>query len=202
MTSAIGKFRSGWKRRSRLVRMPTSLPLFVIGMPEIEYFSMTASAWPIFASGGRVTGSTIMPDSDRFTMLTSSACRSMVIFLWIIPIPPSRAIAIASLASVTVSIAADNNGTFSAILPVSRVFRLTWAGRISEYAGTSSTSSKVNARSISPFIYSILSYIFKKNRHNAGYKTPILDLAATTNHHLPRSKFGRSCRRYKSCRRA
>ena len=39
------------------------------------------------------------PFSERFTLSTSSACASMDIFLWIIPIPPCLAIAIAILCS-------------------------------------------------------------------------------------------------------
>ena len=44
--------------------------------------------------------------------------RSMDMFLWMIPKPPSRAMAIAVLDSVTVSIAADSSGMFSLILSV------------------------------------------------------------------------------------
>ena len=50
-----------------------------------------------------------------FTLSTSSACASMDIFLWIIPIPPCLAIAIAILCSVTVSIPALISGMFSLI---------------------------------------------------------------------------------------
>ena len=49
-----------------------------MGTPEILYFCMTSSASETFASGDMVTGSTIMPLSDRFTLSTSLACCSMV----------------------------------------------------------------------------------------------------------------------------
>ena len=60
-----------------------------------------------------------------------------------IPIPPSRASAIASRDSVTVSIAAETIGISSAIVGVSRVAVATSFGSTADSAGTSSTSSKV-----------------------------------------------------------
>ena len=60
------------------------------------------------------------------------------------PIPPSRASAIAIRASVTVSIAAETTGTLSAIVRVSRVAVETSFGSTADSAGTSSTSSKVS----------------------------------------------------------
>ena len=62
--------------------------------------------------------------------------------------PPCWAIAIASPASVTVSIAAEISGMPSSISRVSRVPTSTSAGRTSEWAGSSSTSSKVSASRI------------------------------------------------------
>src|SRR5579864_4193657 len=60
------------KRRSRLVRIPTSRPSFwVMGTPEILYLRITSSASETFASGDIVTGSTIIPLSDRLTLSTS-----------------------------------------------------------------------------------------------------------------------------------
>ena len=63
-------------------------------------------------SGDSVIGLTIMPLSDRFTRSTSDACSSIERFLWMTPMPPCCAIAIASPDSVTVSIAALAIGTF------------------------------------------------------------------------------------------
>ena len=61
------------------------------------------------------------------------------------PIPPRRAIMIAARCSVTVSIAADTIGMFSSTFLLKRVFISTCLGKISEYCGTSKTSSKVRA---------------------------------------------------------
>ena len=61
-------------------------------------------------SGAIVMGSTIMPLSLRFTRSTSSACRSMGMLRWMIPMPPCCASAMARCDSVTVSIAALTMG--------------------------------------------------------------------------------------------
>ena len=83
------------------------------------------------------------PFSERFTMSTCSACWLMDIFLWMMPMPPSRAMAMAMRYSVTVSMAALIRGIFSRIFFVSWVCRSTSAGNTSLAAGISSTSSKV-----------------------------------------------------------
>ena len=75
-----------------------------------------------------MTGSTIMPDSERFTLSTSAACASIVRFLWITPSPPCCAIAIARRDSVTVSIAAEMMGMLRLIPGVRRVRRSTSRG--------------------------------------------------------------------------
>ena len=72
-------------------------------------------------SGESVIGFTIMPLSDRLTRSTSDACSSIDRFLWMTPMPPCCAIAIASRDSVTVSIAALASGTFRRMLRVNRV---------------------------------------------------------------------------------
>ena len=94
----------------------------------------------------------ITPFSERFTLSTSSACASIDIFLWMIPIPPCLAIAIAMRCSVTVSMLALIIGMFNVILLVNLVVRSTMFGVTSEYAGTSSTSSNVIP---SPIIFAI-----------------------------------------------
>ena len=66
-------------------------------------------------------------------------------FLWMMPSPPSCAMAIASRASVTVSIAAEISGMLRVIERVRRVARETSRGTTSECAGTSRTSSNVSA---------------------------------------------------------
>jgi hypothetical protein len=96
-----------------------------------------------------VIGFTIMPLSDRFTRSTSVACSSIDRFLWMTPMPPCCAIAIASIDSVTVSIAALTSGTLSVMLRVKRVLTSTCAGTTCECRGTSRTSSKVRAVAMS-----------------------------------------------------
>ena len=68
----------------------------------------------------------------------------MDIFLWMMPMPPSRAMAMAMRYSVTVSIAALIRGMLRCIFLVSRVRRSMSAGSTSLAAGISSTSSKVS----------------------------------------------------------
>ncbi len=58
------------------------------------------------ATAATVTGPRIIPLSARFTRSTSRACSSIDRFLWMMPIPPSRAIVMAVRLSVTESIAA------------------------------------------------------------------------------------------------
>jgi hypothetical protein len=66
--------------------------------------------------------------------------------LWMIPIPPSRAIVIAISLSVTTSMFAETIGTCNAIVLVSQL-RVESVRResTSEYCGTSKTSSYVKA---------------------------------------------------------
>lgn len=70
----------------------------------------------------------------------------MLMFLCMIPIPPSLDIAIARRASVTVSMAALTMGMFISRPFVSLVLVLVSLGNTSEYLGKTSTSSKVNPR--------------------------------------------------------
>src|SRR6476620_10012128 len=80
---------------------------------------MTATAARTARSGVRVTGSTIMPDSERLTLSTSPTWSSIERLRWMTPMPPARARAIAIRPSVTVSIAADMIGTRSVSAKVS-----------------------------------------------------------------------------------
>ncbi|CAB4690219.1 unannotated protein [freshwater metagenome] len=72
---------------------------------------ISASASCSVAVGVSVTGSVIMPLWLRFTFCTSAAWSSMERLRWMTPMPPSRAMATAIGASVTLSIAADTSGT-------------------------------------------------------------------------------------------
>ena len=59
--------------------------------------------------------------------------------------PPACAMAMASRASVTVSMAEETMGTLSVIVRVKRLLTSTWPGMNSEWPGRSRTSSKVSA---------------------------------------------------------
>src|ERR1700694_5085294 len=95
--------------------------------------------------GEMVIGAFTPPLSNRFTLATSAAWALGGMFLWMMPMPPSCASAIARRDSVTVSIAADNRGMFRWMVRVRREERLTSRGRTVEWAGTSRTSSNVSA---------------------------------------------------------
>ncbi len=143
------------KRTSRLVRMPTSLPvtrppappLATTGMPEIRLALISASASASVASGPMVMGFTTMPLSKLLTCRTCSACSAGSKLRWMTPMPPACAIAIAIWCSVTVSIAALRIGRLSSMSLVTRLRILTSVGSTSERAGCSSTSSNVSAAS-------------------------------------------------------
>ncbi len=68
-----------------------------------------------------VSGLTTMPDSNFLTRRTCAACSAGSRFLWITPMPPSCAMAIAIGPSVTVSIAEETSGMLSAMVRVKRV---------------------------------------------------------------------------------
>ena len=73
-----------------------------------------------------------MPFSARFTLRTSLAWRSMLMFLCRTPMPPSWAIPMAIAASVTVSIAALTNGVFNVMRFEKRDATLTSRGSTAE----------------------------------------------------------------------
>ena len=139
--------------------MPTSLPSVQMGTPEILYLPISASASLTVFSGERKNGFTITPFSLLLTRSTISACLSIGIFLWMIPTPPSRAIAIAISVSVTVSIAAVISGVLSLIVFVRFVETSTLFGSTFDSPGISRTSSKVRPclpNLLSKFVSSIL----------------------------------------------
>jgi hypothetical protein len=92
-----------------------------------------------------VTGFTTMPDSNFLTWATWAACASGSRLRWITPMPPACAMAIASFASVTVSMAEEMTGTLSEIERVTRDETSASFGNTLEAAGLIRTSSKVNA---------------------------------------------------------
>lgn len=132
ITSAIGVSRLVSNRRSRLVTIPTNCSPRVTGTPEMRKRSINLSTSRTGCSGVMVTGLMIMPLSDFLTRSTSWAWFSMPMLRWIKPIPPSRAMLMAVLDSVTVSMAALTTGMLSARSRVRRVLVLQSLGRMSE----------------------------------------------------------------------
>jgi hypothetical protein len=138
IASRSGRSSSRSNCRSRLVMIPTRRPpVSTTGTPEIRKRSISATASRSVASGASVIGFRIIPLSERFTRSTSAACRSTDMFLWITPIPPERAIAIAISDSVTVSIAAATNGMLRTIPRVNRERMSTSRGCTRACRGTS-----------------------------------------------------------------
>ena len=129
-------------RMSRLVMMPTRRPSSsTTGRPEMRYCAHSASTSSIVASGVVVIGSVIMPDSLRLTRSTIDACSAIERLRWMMPRPPSRAMAIARRASVTVSIAADSSGVATVMRRVTREDVSASLGMTSVGPGRSRTSS-------------------------------------------------------------
>ena len=142
MTSDIGRSSFFSKRRSRLVTIPKrQLFSSTMGIPPILYFAIFFLASFTIEFMVNTTGSMIIPDSALLTILTLLACSFMVMFLCKTPMPPSCAIAMAILLSVTVSMAAEIMGTFSEIFLENREVIETSLGSTSEKAGTNKTSS-------------------------------------------------------------
>ena len=140
------------------VTIPTRFLPSTTGTPDILCLAVNSRTSFMEQSGEVTTGSEITPLSYFLTFTTSLAWSSTDKFLWMIPIPPSWAIAMASSDSVTVSMAADNNGIFNWIFDVSCVFKQASDGRILEWLGTSRTSSNVKASWIT---FSILTSLYK-----------------------------------------
>ena len=86
-----------------------------------------------------------MPDSNFLTWRTCAAWASGSRLRWMTPRPPACAMAIASLASVTVSMAEAMIGILSEISRVMRVRISASDGSTSDNPGVSRTSSKVSA---------------------------------------------------------
>ena len=130
-------------------------------MPDILFFNIKSKASFNFLSFEIVTGLTTIPDSNFFTFLTSSICSSIFIFLWIEPMPPDWAIAIAIWDSVTVSIAAEIIGISKLTDLVNNVLVFTFFGKIEDDVGFNNTSSKVRESCIFLPIYNNKDYWLK-----------------------------------------
>ncbi len=111
------------------------------GRPEMRNCAHSSSTCRSVASGLTVTGSVIMPISERFTWSTWRAWSSIERLRWSTPMPPWRAIATAMRDSVTVSIAADSSGIRSVIRRVRRVEVSASEGMTSVSPGRRRTSS-------------------------------------------------------------
>ena len=118
--------------KSLLVTIPFTTPSSTTGIPDIFNSPVSCFNWPIVCLELIVVGSRTTPLSYFFTFLTAFDCSWIEQFLCRIPIPPASARAIAILYSVTVSIAADNNGKLISIFFVRDVFTDAWLGRKSQ----------------------------------------------------------------------
>src|SRR5256886_15203544 len=118
------------------------------GIRDLTVTGVQTCALPISSrivwSGEIVTGFRIMPLSDFLTLSTSAAWSAAESTRWMIPMPPSRAIAMASLASVTVSMAALMTGMLIVMRRDNCVRVSVSAGTTEDLAGTNATSSKVS----------------------------------------------------------
>ena len=133
-------------RKSRFVKIPTRWRVSkssTIGTPLIRYFAMRSSASCTLWEGVKKNGLMITPLSERFTLWTSSACSAIDMFLWITPNPPWRAIAIAIVESVTVSILALIKGILRRMFLANCTHKSTSFGKTWLSAGISKTSSNV-----------------------------------------------------------
>lgn len=97
----------------------------VTGNPPKPHCSFKSLASPTVVSGERTIGSEMKPFSNLLTFLTISACSSAEQLWWIMPSPPRRAIYMAILSSVTVSMGEDRSGVLREILFVIGESRVT-----------------------------------------------------------------------------
>ena len=131
ITEVTKAFIFSTKRTSRRVTIPTRLPSSTMGTPEILLATVKSrNCWRV-AEELMVKGSLTTPLSYFLTAQTCLACCSILILLWIIPTPPSAAMAMARRDSVTVSIAAETSGIFI-LMP-----RVSWDFRVTSFAVTS-----------------------------------------------------------------
>mmetsp|Transcript_4665 Transcript_4665/g.13029 ORF Transcript_4665/g.13029 Transcript_4665/m.13029 type:complete len:298 (+) Transcript_4665:120-1013(+) len=114
--------RSSTKSVSRRVISPSSRepmwPSSVTGKPVKPQRRRRSSNSTRFIVGLMQIGSRMKPLLYFFTFMTSFACASMLMLLWITPMPPWRAIAMAIRCSVTVSMGLETIGVCNAIFLV------------------------------------------------------------------------------------
>mmetsp|Transcript_108583 Transcript_108583/g.350526 ORF Transcript_108583/g.350526 Transcript_108583/m.350526 type:complete len:234 (+) Transcript_108583:107-808(+) len=109
--------RSCTKSVSRPVTRPRSLeptvPSSVTGKPLKPHFFCSVSSSASIMEGLMQTGSVMKPFLKRLTLITSCTWSSMDMFVWMTPMPPSSAMLMAILDSVTVSMGLETMGVFS-----------------------------------------------------------------------------------------
>mmetsp|Transcript_10142 Transcript_10142/g.28679 ORF Transcript_10142/g.28679 Transcript_10142/m.28679 type:complete len:298 (+) Transcript_10142:593-1486(+) len=109
--------RSITKSVSRFVTRPRSLepifPFSVTGKPVKPHCLRSSSSSESSMVGWMQTGSMMKPLRYRFTFMTSSDCSWIDMLVWMTPMPPCKAIPIAILDSVTVSMGLETMGVFS-----------------------------------------------------------------------------------------
>eukprot|EP00419_Tripos_fusus_P056127 CAMPEP_0172800152 /NCGR_PEP_ID=MMETSP1075-20121228/2384_1 /TAXON_ID=2916 /ORGANISM="Ceratium fusus, Strain PA161109" /LENGTH=147 /DNA_ID=CAMNT_0013637995 /DNA_START=193 /DNA_END=633 /DNA_ORIENTATION=- len=106
--------RSLMKSVSRFVTNPSNfepiLPFSVTGKPVKPHFARISSSSDSSMVGPMHMGSMMKPLLYLLTFMTSSTWSSTDMFVWMIPMPPSRATAIAMFDSVTVSMGLETMG--------------------------------------------------------------------------------------------
>mmetsp|Transcript_127763 Transcript_127763/g.272479 ORF Transcript_127763/g.272479 Transcript_127763/m.272479 type:complete len:249 (-) Transcript_127763:283-1029(-) len=121
--------RSFTKSVSRFVTKPMSLepitPSSVTGKPVKPADALSLSSSSRVIVGEMQTGSMMKPLSNFFTLRTSRTCASTGKFVWMTPMPPSNAIAMAIRDSVTVSIGLDTIGVRNGIFREKRESKTT-----------------------------------------------------------------------------
>mmetsp|Transcript_50508 Transcript_50508/g.109917 ORF Transcript_50508/g.109917 Transcript_50508/m.109917 type:complete len:294 (+) Transcript_50508:772-1653(+) len=125
-TCAARSFR---KSVSRFVTTPRSfepiLPSTVTGKPVKPHFLRSSSSSASVVAVGMHLGSMMKPLLYCFTSITSLHCSSTGRFVWMTPMPPCSAMAMAILLSVTVSMGLDTTGVRSGIFFEKREFSST-----------------------------------------------------------------------------
>ena len=111
MTALTGFASSSSNNKSRVVTMPTSFSsAFKIRIPPVPVSSIKFLRSPTVCASVMVIGCSTTKDSAFFTRSIWRACSAIERKRWMIPMPPSRAMAIAISRSVTTSMLADTIG--------------------------------------------------------------------------------------------
>mmetsp|Transcript_20083 Transcript_20083/g.34549 ORF Transcript_20083/g.34549 Transcript_20083/m.34549 type:complete len:292 (+) Transcript_20083:1628-2503(+) len=113
------RWASGSRSTSRAVTIPSncppSFPVSVTGKPQNPFVRLHSRTSATVFSTDITNGSPMNPWRKLLTLRTNSTCSEMVLLLWMIPMPPRRAIFIAISDSVTVSMGELMKGVRSLI---------------------------------------------------------------------------------------